>query len=254
MKRFLQRLLFRRSEVDPQAIDPISVVICYRHKPDRFDNLIEVVNWFLQFPGEVLISELDVQPCDDLDDISRKSRVTRIFKSDSAGFNRSRAFNAGAAAAAFDTIVFADSDIVMRPASFAHSLQILQQSPILECISPWNRVIDLNPEERSSQTMEEWLSIKRRARRLTNISGGMIALMRSGFEKIGGWCEEFVGWGAEDEYMSRRIKQTITWRELPYRGYHLWHPPAQLVREEYNRNLDLLKEKTGIDFTANKLC
>jgi len=60
----------------------------------------------------------------------------------------------------------------------------------------------------------------------TTFAGGHFVLSRETYEKIGGWDEQFTGWGREDDFMTHKI--LIIGHCLliysPLKAIHLWHP------------------------------
>ena len=58
--------------------------------------------------------------------------------------------------------------------------------------------------------------------------------------KIGGWNEDFIGWGAEDDEITIRVKKYLKWCELKGPCYHMYHDRPAPDRTNYNHNINLL--------------
>jgi GT2 family glycosyltransferase len=56
-----------------------------------------------------------------------------------------------------------------------------------------------------------------------NWPGGTIAVRRQTFDEIGGFDEEFVGWGGEDNEFFDRCLSRRFWRHAHLPFVHLWH-------------------------------
>jgi len=217
-------------------------IIPYKHKPDRLINLRRVIEWVSNFSGvEIILVEQDKSP--KIKNLSLKGVRYFFVKNENLPFNKSLTFNVGLKYATTDVIVFGDADIVMDPEQLINGIKLLSQ---YECVSPYNRVIDLKPEE-LSQSMGQWNQIDRPGRGETDIqkiclAGGIIIFRKDAAYKIGGWDESFIGWGAEDDYMSFKAKSLLNWYELPGKCFHLYHSPETPNMTYYPRNLQLLNK------------
>lgn len=216
-------------------------IIAYRHKPDRLPNLRRVIDWILGFNGvELIIVEQDVSP--KLPAFSLKG-FKYVFTKSNLPFNKSWAFNVGFKYSTTDAIVFGDSDLIMDPNEFIGALKFLEH---YECVNPYNKVIDLNINE-NGLSLDQLKNINRPGRgetdiQKTPIAGAIIMFRKESLKKIGGWSEDFIGWGGEDDYQSFKIKQLLSWTEIPNRSYHLYHEKAQTNNIFYQRNLQLLNK------------
>jgi hypothetical protein len=119
-----------------------------------------------------------------------------------------------------------------------------------EVVNPYKRVIDLKLNE-NDFTLEELSKIEREFRgekdiQKTPIAGGIIAFRKTSLLKIGGWCEEFIGWGAEDDFQSIKIKMFLNWIEFDNRCYHLFHTRVIPIRDYYYRNVHILNQLASL--------
>ncbi len=216
-------------------------IIAYRHKLDRLQNLKRTIEWILGFNGvELIIVEQDSSP--KLQAYSLKG-FRYIFTKSDLPFNKSWAFNVGTKHASTNAIIFGDSDLIMDPQDFINSIKLLEQ---YESVNPYSRVIDLNPDE-NSLPLDSLKRINRPGRGETDIqkvpiAGGIIMFRKDSIQKIGGWDQNFISWGGEDDWQSHKIKQLLTWTELPNRCYHLYHEKVKPNMMFYQRNLQLLNK------------
>lgn len=216
-------------------------IIAYRHKLDRLQNLRRVIDWALGFQGvELIIVEQDKSP--KLPAYSLKG-FKYIFTKSELPFNKSWAFNVGTKQSTTNAIVFGDSDLIMDPLEFINSIKLLEQ---YEAVNPYNRVIDLEQGE-NGYPLDLLKKITRPGRGETDIqkvpiAGGIIMFRKDALMKIGGFDQSFIGWGAEDDWVSHKIKQLLTHIELPNRCYHLYHEKVKPDMMFYQRNLQLLNK------------
>lgn len=220
-------------------------IIAYRHKLDRLQNLKRTIEWILGFNGvEIIIVEQDSSP--KLPAYSLKG-FRYIFTQSNIPFNKSWAFNVGTKHASTNVIIFGDSDLIMDPQDFINSIKLLEQ---YESVNPYEKVIDLESNE-NMLPLDNLKSINRPGRgetdiQKTPIAGGIIMFRKDALQKIGGWSEDFIGWGGEDDYQSHKIKQLLTWTQVPNRCYHLYHEKVKPNMMYYQRNLQLLNKLVNI--------
>lgn len=215
-------------------------VIGYRHISDRLNNLRRVIDWINGFGGvEVLLIEQDKHS-----KISHLNlKVNHIFLKSSAPYNKSWAFNIAMKQAKSNIIVYADSDLIMDPNAFIEGLKLLSQ---YEMVSPYKSVVDLEPQE-SLLPLDQLLRIDRPGRGETDhqkvpLCGGICMFRKDAIQKIGGWNEDFIAWGAEDDFVSVKVKHYLNWTELPHKCYHLYHQRPAPDMNLYQRNLQLLNK------------
>ena len=174
-----------------------------------------------------------------------------FFTKSDLPFNKSWAFNYGTKHASTNAIVFGDSDLIMDPQEFINSIKLLEQ---YESVNPYSKVIDLEPQE-SMLHIEQLKMINRPGRgetdiQKTPIAGGIIMFRKDALQKIGGWDENsFYGWGGEDDYQGHKIKQFLTWIEVPNRCYHLYHDKVKPNMIWYQRNLNNLNKLISLSKT-----
>ena len=214
-------------------------VIGFRYKADRISLLRRTLDWVNTFKDvEVILVEQDKHSKIEHLNLSCK----HIFVKSDKPYNRSWAFNVALRRANSDVIVFGDSDLIMNQEQLINAIKGLKD---YDMISPYNKVVDLTPQE-SGQATENILKIDRDGRgqndnQKINISGGIAIFKRESIVKIGGWNENFVGWGAEDDEITIRVKKYLKWAEAEGSCYHLYHDRPAPDKNDYNKNLNLLK-------------
>jgi glycosyltransferase involved in cell wall biosynthesis len=217
-----------------------SFIVAYKHRPDRLTNLKRVLEWVSGFGGvEIIIVEQDKKSV--LPGLSLKG-FKYIYTYSEMPFNKAWAFNVGLKYATSSVIVFGDCDLILDPQKMIDSLKLLES---YECVSPYSRVIDLEPNE-INLPLSVLQNINRPGRGETDIqkiclAGGIIMYRKDAIYKIGGWCEEFIGWGGEDDFQSHKSKMLLNWHEQSGTTcFHLWHERGAPDPAPYQRNLQLL--------------
>jgi predicted glycosyltransferase involved in capsule biosynthesis len=228
-------------------IPNITYVIAYKHKPDRLLNLRRVLEWLAPFQGmEIVLVEQDT--------ISRISelnlRLKHIFIKSEMPFNKAWAFNVALKYVKTPIIIFGDSDLIMNPNNFIQAVQMLEQCDV---VNPYNSVIDLSPQE-SMLDINSILSIDRIGRgeaeddiQKVPLFGGIIMFKKDALIKIGGWNEDFIGWGAEDDFQSLKVKMMLNHITVPFKCYHFHHEKAPIDMKLYQRNLGILNHFVNVN-------
>jgi len=173
--------------------------------------------------------------------------VRHVFARNSGPYNRSWGFNIAYRESDSPFLVFGDSDIVMVESEFRRAMEAAQS---LDVCSPYRSVLDLERGE-SELPVEEMATISRLGRgeadnQKVNLCGGVVAFSRDAFERVGGWDEDFSGWGGEDDMMTFKVASAgLKSAEMPFRCYHLWHPRVVPDPLGYSRVLHTLRTKVS---------
>ncbi len=219
-------------------------IIGYRHKPDRLNNLRRVLDWINCFLGvDVIVIEQDKHS--KIGHLNLKCR--HIFLKSNDPYNKSWSFNVATKYAKSNVIVFGDSDLIMDPNKFIEGLKLLEQ---YEMVNPYSSVIDLDARESNLQ-LDQLFLIDRPGRGQNDhqkvpLCGGICMFRKDTINKIGGWNEEFIGWGGEDDFQSIKVKNFLTHTEIPNKCYHLFHNREQPDMPSYQRNLQLLQTLSNL--------
>jgi predicted glycosyltransferase involved in capsule biosynthesis len=221
-----------------------SYIIVYKHAPDRLPLLRKTIAWLHQIPGaEVIIVEQDkTQKLEETDHRARHY----IFTQHDGPFEKGWAFNVGTKYATTNTIIFGDSDVIMDPNEFKKALQEFKTKNY-DVVNPYKSVVDLQQNE-NNLPFDKLKSINRPGRGETDhqkvpYCGGITIWKREAVDKVAGWSEDFMGWGAEDDAQSEKVfKMGLKYTTLNYKSYHLFHGRTAPNQQLYFRNLNLLKQ------------
>lgn len=215
-------------------------IIGYRHKQDRLNNLKRTIDWVNGFSNvQLILVEQDKHS-----KISQLNlRCEHIFVKSNMPYNRSWAFNVGLKYSKSQIVVFGDSDLIMNPDDFINGLKAMSE---FEMVSPYSSVVDLTPQE-TGLAFEQITKISRPGRgendnQKINISGGISIFRKESILKIGGWSEDFIGWGGEDDFQTIKVHNFLKWTELTAKCYHLYHNRETLDQKNYQRTLQILQK------------
>lgn len=227
------------------SIPVFSYIIPYKHRMDRFNNLKKVVEWISRFSNvEIIIVEQDKSP--KINTFPWRG-VKYYFLENKGAFNKSWAMNYGLKMSTTNIVVFGDCDLIMDPNEFIKSINMINQ---FDMISPYDKVIDLEQNE-VNLPLDEVIKIDRNYRGQFDIQkvplcGGITIFRKDSIYNIGGWDQNFSGWGAEDDAMTVKVKTLLNWYENTSKCFHLWHVKEQPDMKLYQRNLQLLQKITDM--------
>jgi hypothetical protein len=218
--------------------------IGWRHHRDREANLARVLGWLKSFPDlDVLVVEQD-----NMSRFRPPPGVRHVFARSAGPYNRSWGFNMAYRESSSPYLVFGDSDIIMRGHEF---LSALEAAESLDVLSPYSSVLDLERGE-GGLGLDDLAKIARAGRgegdnQRINLCGGVVVFSRYAFERVGGWDEDFVGWGGEDDMMTFKVEAAgLKAASMPYRCYHLWHHRGAPDPVQYSKTLGLLRSRVAM--------
>ena len=218
--------------------------IGWRHQQDREANFRRVLSWLSSIPGlDVIVVEQDNRSR-----FSPPPGVRHVFARSTRPYNRSWGFNVAYRESESPFLIFGDSDIVMNTGEFKLSLDASEN---LDVVSPYSSVLDLTLQE-SMLDFDGMAKIARFGRgeadnQKINLCGGVVIFSRNAFERVGGWDEDFIGWGGEDDMMSFKVSAAgLRTATMPFRCYHLWHPRAAPDPVAYSKTLAMLRSKVSM--------
>lgn len=171
-----------------------------------------------------------------------------IFINNPFPFNKSWALNVAWKLATTNTIVFGDADNLIDMKHITSSIKELDE---YDFVSPHIKLVDLGIDENNLE-FNDIFNIQRPGRgeldhQKLPMCGAMTIFRKEALDKIGGWPEEFFGWGAEDDAMSIKVKHFLKWKENDNNCYHLYHERVQPEQNWYYRNLQIYNNYVNID-------
>ena len=139
--------------------------------------------------------------------------VRYVFNESHADYNRAAAFNAGVQQARGKIIILHDNDMLV-PAHYAAEV-VARAGEGHQFIDLKRFIFYLDRREKVSTVLQ-------------NAHGGSIAAVRETYLAIGGFDEEFVGWGGEDNDFWERAATTGATYQFGYLPMiHLYHAPQK---------------------------
>jgi len=230
------------STSDKTQVPSVSYIIPYRGS-DRTDCIKTVI----QNIKAQRYPEVDIV-CAEQDDVEKvvlpeMSTVTHVLaKSLKPGdpFTKSVAFNLGVKTVKYDKIFLHDADMLIPAHYTAKAVDILATSPGLHI---GHNVLYLSQASTtgicSTQKVVPGFKVDRT---VGYFEGGTLACTRDTYLRIGGFNEEFVGYGCEDcEFFFRLAKVPNFCNQRTEDLIHLWHGRTPGWMEFHKRNKEIEK-------------
>jgi predicted glycosyltransferase involved in capsule biosynthesis len=227
-------------------------IIAYRHSEERFNNIQLVLKWIGDSAKEIILVESDVEP--KLDSLKKSFDFKHIFLKNNYPFNKSWCFNVGYKSSSTENIVFGDADLIMNKQRFLEAVSKLTENDV---VNPYRPVLDLTFEEsqRYANTSDFSVleSIVRPGRGETDhqkvpFCGGIIMFKKETLNRIGGWNEDFWGWGCEDDAQSFKVfTLDLKHSQCENKCYHLYHMRPAPNQELYFRNFNIYTQFVQLD-------
>lgn len=234
----------------------ISYIIPYKHNIERFLNLNRVLDWLYSIPLDmevIIVEQLDIESKFKLSDVLNKCRIISV-ESNSDVFNKSWLMNIGIRNTDSNVLIFGDCDMILSVNNFIESVRLISSNHV---VSPYNRVIDLDEKE-SILTFNDIFKINRVGRgeqdnQKINLCGGITIFRRDALMNIGGWCEDFEGWGCEDDFQTFKVNLfKLIHTECVSNSYHLYHKRSVVDMNLYSKNLNLYNKYLQVDLSTHK--
>jgi hypothetical protein len=240
----------------------IDTFICVFHRDidaDRFLNLQTVLQYYhTNFPDlEIFLVEEDRESVLGKQGIV-PTWVNYIFAYNPGPFNQAWALNIAMKMSGRPIGASVCNDAIIRPETFNQAQEAIRQNHYT-CYIPYFEFYNLNPNmsEAFRRTMQfnfrDSDLYKRYGPNPPEKAGGIIFFDRAALLNIGGFNENFRGYGAEDDFLSFTSKILGTYGsclnpELNlYHLYHVARPNHCWGNEDYFKNFELYKELRTYD-------
>lgn len=213
-------------------------IIPFKYSDDRLMTLKKVLSNVRSFGCEIIVIEQGEESILPTKNVIQNEKY--IFINNPLPFNKAWSLNVAWKEATNDVIVFGDADNMISQENLLKSIGELKE---YDFVSPHNKLIDLEPDENDFEN-EKIFEIKRHFRgefdhQKMPLCGGTTIFKKEALEIIGGWPEEFFGWGAEDDAMSIKVRHFLKWKEMDFACYHLFHQRVTPIKDYYYRNLQI---------------
>jgi len=230
----------------------LSYLLTYRESgPDRRDNLLAVLSWLRQWPEvEIIVVEQDSVPRLDRGPMLPNGAA---FAYNAGPFNKAWGFNVAARMGSGPLLALADADVIV-PRALPEAIRRCTPG---HAVKPYRSIVDLSPEETACVRGGEFTYAPTRPPGTPRnregqgehivFGGGLFLIRRKTYLRLGGFDERFLGWGGEDDAMTRKLERAgIALSEIGEEpALHLWHPRSRdstYDQPHYEANRTLLAD------------
>jgi len=221
----------------------ICCIIPYREADGyRKNNLFCVIDMLNNYFPEmkILVIEQDKEPT-----LESNNKFISEFIFNDKLFNKSWALNIGINLCDKKYCMLYDSDLLMRKEDLKQAFVLIDK---YEVVKPFLYLYYLGENQskklyKDKEYKFENLEIESKTNRAGPISGGIIIFNKIALEKIGGWLENFEGFGGEDDGLDVKIRRFLSYKVLPLSCFHLYHSRCEandyINHSNYQNNIDL---------------
>lgn len=176
---------------------------------------------------EVVVSDYGSQNHSEVEELVRAMGCTYIH-TDSDIWSRSRALNTGIVASRGEFLLATDADIIFAPQTHAITVDLLRKYPhslhLKQC-----RDLPMSIGLEELETID-WVRLGEIAHTRPRWGmGGLAACSRETADRVRGYDERMVVWGAEDNDFGKRVRASggiVNWiTDDAAQIFHVWHPP-----------------------------
>lgn len=215
-----------------------SYILAYRGTGHRKTALKKVLQWLetnQNYNFEIILVEQDVAT---RIDFKLPKNCKHIFVYNATLFNKSWAFNIAARASSTEVLVFADCDVIMN---FDELFQCVLACNNYDAVDPKRELLDLQEnEEPGSKKCSPRLGI--------DFCVAICLIKKSCLSYMNNWCEDFEGWGGEDNAMTHKVLTMLDkTKKFDFIVYHLFHTSEGHDKNTSQKNWDILNKIKSMD-------
>lgn len=220
---------------EASAVPGLSVVIPYREL-QRNQSLLTVINNMkaLRVPCvQIVLVEQDSETRLSGVDLSTID-YHFVPNGEKTLFNKSKAFNKGVQKSIHDIVLLHDADILV---STTYGKDLLELFKTKNACHIGQTVIYANPE--GTQQINDHQEVRSVPcdRIVGYFEGGSLAARKSVYWSVGGFNEDFYGYGCEDcDFFARLSSVSDFYNDRYHKFVHLWHPRADNWGEHHDIN------------------
>jgi hypothetical protein len=224
--------------IDFKRTKKFSYIIPYRSSASRDPGFIKVLEWLknaqFQTDFEIIIVEQD-----DCSKISfpLPENCKHIFVFNDSAFNKGWAINIGAKASKNNILVIADADVVMQ---YEHLYTCVKTCNDFDAVDPKGELIDLEKDEQPFVT-------EKPGRIGLDFCSAIYLIKKSSFLYTNGWDESLVGWGADDNVASQKVRKILKRTNLHFPIYHFFHTSENYEKKANEESMDRLRHVWTLD-------
>ena len=233
----------------------------------RSRNLAFTVNYYLENLNDFLIIVTEQSrngTCPVFVDDKYKDRFLHINNIvESNLFNKTVLINNAAKQSVGDVLIMIDNDCILPVDAIYNSCQILNKKEY-SVVMPFTYINYLTESQTRQYVREQNFSQYNSSdiMPIKKYTGGVNIFLKSSFDIVGGFDNEIIGWGSEDDAFLCKMKRLvgkIYWNNTPTTLIHLWHPksntPEYLNSTPYlqNRKRSACIQRMSIDELNNYL-
>lgn len=222
----------------------ISCIISYResdnYRKRNIDSVIKHISTFGLNNLEIIIVEQDTH---EKFDISQYKNTKKVFIYNDGSFNKGWGYNVGVNSSTGDYLFFCDCDVVIPEVFFANSLRQVKTFSVVDLHEIIVSYDEKNTVDLIKSNYSAFDNLQKTTTETNLTSGGAFIISRQQYSEIGGFDENFFGWGYEDTAFDLKLKtfNVEVYKPASQFCFHLYHPECN-TKSKSSINLNTLKD------------
>lgn len=229
----------------------VSFIIPYH--PSRMDNLLQTL-FFLEKrePNLLRQSELVLLCNTEASKFSTSFAETVHIDLHLKDYSRTKMLNLGVNSAKADKIILLDSDRILPISYFSIAIGVLQEGMVISTEKLYNLAHPYTNEEIQRGEVArypDFRSVTNQMRR-KNLFAGNTVMWKKDYLALGGFDEEYLGYGFADTDMTKKAELSLKPFFLEHEELHLWHEKSILWdgKEIPNEHFKVLTAINGMRY------
>lgn len=234
-----------KSFTNKSKVEGVTYVIPFRNI-DREASIITVVNGVRaqRYPNiEIILAEQSNSSNINVDKLQPSKS---LLVQGGELFNKSLAFNRGVCEASYDNIIMHDADMLLLGDYTSEICDVLRE---FDGCHLGKSVIYATKNSTDLINSSGIVDVESNCDRIVGyFEGGSLACRKSTYWKIGGFNEDYKGYGCEDCDFYLRLSKGCNWKEMrSFDLLHLWHGRVDGWNAHHNQNKQLERSLSSYD-------
>ena len=219
--------VFKFTALEPRLAEHADVTFIIGHRgTDRLPLLLKTID-SIGSQGDCAVECIVVEQSAKASIKDKLPKWVRFYHQEvpqEQAYSRSMAFNFGAKLAQTEHIILHDNDLLVPTRYASDHLKWLRKG--YQFVNLKRFIFYLNKESSQGYIKDHHNNTFSFDQIMQNAQGGgSIAASKTAYFDIGGFDEQFVGWGGEDNEFWERAQTKKTWAYANLCLIHLWHKP-----------------------------
>ncbi len=205
------------------------IIPCRLSTSDRISNFKFHLDWIYNICNisvdELIIAEHDIDSV--VEDFNTTYKFNHIMLKNNNPFEKCKLWNMAVDSASNEKLLMCDLDTIIQPQLIKLLIDGLNSNDVMTVDkalflteSLKNNLMKIQSESEFQELTDKFESCKGH---LTTFGGAVFSITKSAYYKMGGFDENFTGWGWEDVEFHERCLKKLKCNRIKGNVYHMYH-------------------------------